>query len=628
MANKIAGLTIEIGGETTGLTKALTGVNKQSRDLQSELREVDKLLKLDPKNSELIAQKQKILAESISNTKDKLDTLKEAEKQAQAQFEKGDIGEEQYRAIQREVIKTEEELKKLEKTAKEFGGSLTQSFKNAGKDMQEFGGKVKGAGEAFAPVSAGAGALLAGIVANTEATKEYREEMGKLETAFTTNGHSAEAAEQVYSDFYALLGETDRSVEAVNHLAKLTTTQEELADWTTIATGVYATFGDSLPIEGLTEAANETAKVGQVTGPLADALNWAGISEDAFNESLKKCNSEQERSTLITDTLNGLYGEAAEKYREVNGDILAANETQDKFNSTMAELGAVTQPIVTEVMSGLVDILSKVAEWVSSLDQGTVKMILTLIAVVAGIAPLLIIIGQVITAVGTITAALPVLGTAFAFLAGPIGIVIAIIAAVIAIGVLLYKNWDTVKEKASQLGKAVSTTFSNIKNSISEKINAAKDTVKGAIDKIKGFFNFKWSLPKLKLPHFSISGKFNLNPPQIPRFSVDWYKDGGILTRPTIFGALGNKLLAGGESGTGGEAILPLNRLIPIMAEAMKSLGMGSGNDEMVYLLRKIAEKDTNLYLDGKELTNGMMDHIDDGLNKRVYDSSWATGGI
>lgn len=540
MANKIAGLTIEIGGDTTGLTKALGDVNKQSKNLQSELRETDKLLKLDPKNTTLIAQKQKLLAESVDNTTDKLGKLKDAEKQAQAQFAKGDVGEDQYRAIQREVIKTEEELKKLEKAAKDFGGSMKQSLKNTGKDIQDFGGKVKGAGQAFAPVSAGAAAVLTGLVANTEATKEYREEMGKLETAFTTNGHSAEAAEKVYKEFYGLLGETDRSVEAVNHLAKLTTTEKELTDWTTIATGIFATFGDSLPIEGLTEAANETAKTGALTGVLADALTWAGVSEDEFKEKLEGATTEQERSKLIAETLMGIYSESANKYREVNGELITANKTQDEFNSTMAELGEVTQPLVNDVMGGLVDVLGKVIDWIKNLDEGTLKMILTILAVVAGIAPLLIIIGQVITAVGAITAALPVLGAAFALLTGPVGLVIAIVGGLIAAGVLLFKNWDTIKEKAGEIWEGIKTTFS------------------GAINFIKGLFNFEWSFPKIKMPHFNIQGKFSLSPPSIPKLGVEWYKEGGIFTKPQVIGV--------GEGGEP-EGVFPLSFL--------KSLGLG-----------------------------------------------------
>ena len=132
-----------------------------------------------------------------------------------------------------------------------------------------------------------------------EETREYREDLGKLETAFKTAGLSTELATKTYKDFYSVLGEEDRSVEAVNHLAKFVDTEQDMAKWTDICAGVWGTFGDSLPIEGLTEAANETAKVGQVTGPLADALNWAGESEDAFNEKLAACSRSEEHTSEL-----------------------------------------------------------------------------------------------------------------------------------------------------------------------------------------------------------------------------------------------------------------------------------------------------------------------------------------
>lgn len=538
MANKIAGLTIEIGGETSGLNKALADVNKKSKDLQSELREVDRLLKLDPKNTELITQKQKLLAESVENTKSKIDTLKESEKQAQEQFKQGKIGEEQYRALQREVIKTEEELKKVEKAAKDFGGSMTQGLKNAGNDIKDFGVKVKGAGEVFMPVSAGAAGLLTGLIANTEATKEYREEMGKLETAFTTSGHSVEDAEMVYGEFYKLLGETDRSVEAVNHLAKLTSTQEELASWTTIATGVYATFGDSLPIEGLTEAANETAKTGELTGVLADALNWAGISEADFKTKLESTNTEKERSELITETLNGLYGEAAEKYREVNGELLEANENELKLNEATAKLGEIMQPLINDILAPLITKLTEIVDWFVNLDDGTQKTILTIIAVVAAIGPLLIIIGNVITVVGTITAALPVLGAAFAVLTGPIGIVIAAVAGIIAIGVALYKNWDEVKAKAIEFKDNLIATFEQIKSDITEKVNLLiESALTWGKNLVEGFWNGIESLNdwiKKKVQGFAegigstIKDFFGINSPSTLMAEYGMYIDQGL----------------------------------------------------------------------------------------------------
>ena len=171
-------------------------------------------------------------------------------------------------------------------------------------NFQKLGGSIKTALKGASVALAG---IATALVGTAVATEEYRVNQAKLNTAFEMAGAKAGTAQKVYSDLYKTLGDSDVAVEAANHLAQMTTNEKDLAEWTTIATGVYATFGDSLPIEGLTESANETAKVGQVTGSLADALNWAGISEDEFNKKLAACNSEQERTALIQDTLMGKY---------------------------------------------------------------------------------------------------------------------------------------------------------------------------------------------------------------------------------------------------------------------------------------------------------------------------------
>lgn len=375
MASKnIKGLTIEIGGDTTKLGKALQDVEKKSRDLSSELGQINRLLKMDPGNADLLAQKQQVLADAVENTRKKLDTLKEAERQVQQQFERGEVSEEQVRALQREIIATTKKMGSYEQAAKETADAVDKlgddaedtgdEAKKAGKKVDDFGdaaeraekssGKlgstlVNAAKVGLAAVGAAAGAMVTGLVASAEATREYRTEMGKLDTAFTTAGHSSEAAATTYKTLQGVLGETDQAVEAANHLAKLTSNEQDLQKWTDICTGVYATFGASLPIEGLTEAANETAKVGQVTGPLADALNWAGVSEDAFNEKLAACSSEQERQALIMETLNGLYTDAATKYRETNAEVIRANEANEAWTASMAEVGGAIEPILTDI---------------------------------------------------------------------------------------------------------------------------------------------------------------------------------------------------------------------------------------------------------------------------------------
>lgn len=381
MANTIKGLTVEIGGDTTKLGKALENVNKKSRELSSELGSINKLLKLDPGNADLLAQKQKVLADAVSNTREKLDKLKEAEKQVQAQFERGEVSEAQVRELQREIIATTKKLESYEKAAEETAEALdklgdnsddvedgTKKTKKGADDasdsLDDLADSADKAGDAseglgsklgsvaktgLAAVASAATAAIGALIGSAEATREYRTEMGKLDTAFTQNGHSSETAKKTYQSLQGVLGETDQAVEAANHLAKLTDNEKDLEKWTDICTGVYATFGASLPIEGLTEAANETAKTGALTGSLADALNWAGVNEEKFQAQLDACSTEQERQALITETLNGLYAETAEKYKETNAEIIRANEANEAWMSSMAEIGAVIEPILTDV---------------------------------------------------------------------------------------------------------------------------------------------------------------------------------------------------------------------------------------------------------------------------------------
>ena len=352
-ANTIKGLTVEIGGDTTKLGKALEDVNKKSADLSSELGDINRLLKLDPGNVDLLSQKQKVLGSALENTKQKLDKLKEAEAQVQKQFERGEATEAQVRALKREIIATEKKVGSYEKAIEETNDALQKhgkASKDAEKAAGDLGGKLASVAKAgFGALTAAAGAALGGLVASAEATREYRTDMGKLDTAFTTAGHSSEAATKTYQALQGVLGDSAQAVEAANHLALLANNEQDLAKWTDIATGVYATFGASLPIENITEAANETAKTGAIVGGLADALNWAGVSEEEFQAKLDACTTEQERQALITETLNNLYGDAAAKYRETNAEVIRANEANEAWTASMAEAGAAVEPILTDV---------------------------------------------------------------------------------------------------------------------------------------------------------------------------------------------------------------------------------------------------------------------------------------
>lgn len=374
MANKIKGLTVEIGGDTTKLGKALEDVNKKSKDLSSELGDINRLLKLDPGNTDLLAQKQKVLADAVENTGEKLKKLKEAEKQVQEQFKRGEVSEEQVRALQREIIATEKKMSSYEKAVEETNDAL-KGMDDTTEDVEESSGKLGEtlatvAKTGLAAVATAATALVTGLVASAEATREYRTEMSKLDTAFTTNGHTSEAALGAYKELQGVLGETDQAVEAANHLALLTENEQDLATWTgDILPGIFATFGASLPLEGLTEAANHTAKLGEVQGPLADALEWVGITTDDFNASLAACSTEQERAALIMSTLQGVYGEASATYKETNAEVIRANQANEAWMASMAGVGGAIEPILTDVKMMGAALLSDAVPGVQALAE-------------------------------------------------------------------------------------------------------------------------------------------------------------------------------------------------------------------------------------------------------------------
>lgn len=390
----VEGISVEIGGNTTKLTKALDSVKYETNSIQKELKEVERLLKLDPGNVELLAQKEQLLAKQFDITKSKLEGLRKAKELTDKDMQNGtEVNEKEYRLLQREIVNTEQALKQMENATESVNDAIDKVGKSAddtGDSLGKMSGaekNISGTGKALGALktigsgvgtamTAVAGATVAAggaLIAAAETTREYREDMNRLDAAFVSAGKTADSARQSYSDFYAVLGESDRSVEAVNHLAKLCNTEEELAQWSTICAGVSATFGDSLPIEGLTEAANETAKVGQVTGPLADALNWAGISEDKFNRQLALCNSEQERAALITSTLAGTYQTAAAEFENMNADVMASREATLQLNEAMATIGAAVEPILTKLKLMGAEAFEGIANGINLLLNGNIE---------------------------------------------------------------------------------------------------------------------------------------------------------------------------------------------------------------------------------------------------------------
>lgn len=561
--------------------------------------------------------------------------------------------------ISAEINKFKQNVNDAKKKIKDFIKEGTKDFGALNEEFQ----KVGNASKKFLGITAGAvtGAATA-LLALGASTKEYRQQQAMLTTAFETAGGSAESAKKTYNDLYRVLGDGGQATEAAQHLAQLTTEEKALSEWTNICQGVYATFGESLPVESLTEAVNHSAKLGEVQGTLADALEWSGINMDEFNEQLFWCNSESEREKLIRDTLNGVYSDAAAAYETNNAQVLAQNDAQAQLSETMAQLGEATAPIMTMLTTLAVDILGQLMPHIQeiadkygpSISETLIKvgdaigkvigwiadnweLVSTLAIIIAGIAAALTVFSTVMGIVNAVMAASPVTWIVLA--------IVAAIAALVAIIVVVIKHWDEIKAVTikvwnaivdaiktaidwivnlfksiinwvkenwqglllllvnpfagafkllydncegfrnivNNLFNSIKTTFTNIGNTIKEKFNAAANTVKSIIDKIKGFFKFEWSLPKLKVPKFAITPAGwelgDLLKGVIPKLGITWNARGGVFDKPALFN-YGNSLQGLGENGA--EAVVPLENNLEWLNKLATMLSDRMGNTPVV----------------------------------------------
>lgn len=455
------------------------------------------------------------------------------------------------------------------KAAKKSGKNIDDSMMQATRKVVAFKDKSVKALTDFANKSvkvagAAVAGLAAGFVALDGATEEYRVAQGKLNAGFQAAGFSADVARKSYRNFYAILGDTDTATEASQLLANMAKNEEEVTKWTRIAAGVHGTFGDSLPIEGLVESANETARTGKVTGVFADALNWVGIMEDDFNAKLEQTTDISKRNQLIMDTLSKTYDKAADSFYANNQQVVNARRNHATLDEMLAKVGDTSSKVKNQlwVLAGAaedgsirsgsaLDWVQKKADaltdWLSNLDLSNLKkqfdekfaqtlqkagdavqwcrdnsdtLIATLkvlagmwavkkvldfnsgltnsISTIGGAITTLLtmtgVLGGQAAATGTATVAQTGLNTAMA--ANPIGAVILAIEALIAVGVLLYKNWDTIKAGAQSLwnkfkdvsiriGTAFSGAFNKVKNAAKTALEWVGDKLSWLNDKIE-----------------------------------------------------------------------------------------------------------------------------------------------
>ena len=270
-----------------------------------------------------------------------------------------------------------EEVSSAEKEAAKTGKTVAEVLDDVGEEAKDAEGGftvLKGAIATF--VGNGLTALVGGLknavgtfISLADETREYRNEMSKLSTAGDEAGYSAEYVKQKYTDLYGVLADETATTTTVSNFMALNAEEKTLNSLLNSSIGIWAKYGDSIPLDGLAESINETAKVGQVTGSLADALNWAGINEDDFNESLAQCTSEQGRQQLIANVLERTYGDLSKSYQESNKSVIDANKAQAEYTATLAEFGAKSEPVVTAVKAGFTELLKEVLKLANGVDM-------------------------------------------------------------------------------------------------------------------------------------------------------------------------------------------------------------------------------------------------------------------
>lgn len=697
MANRIAGITIEIGGDTTKLSKSLQGVDREIGTTRKNLQDIDKLLKLDPGNVELLTQKQQNLVKETDAYKERLENLKSVSKDS--------LSPDEWDALQREIADTEQKIDMMNGKMEEFGSVGEQQLKVAGEKIKGVGDKISGVGTALLPVTGAiAGLGAAGIAAaqdmdngydtiitKTGATGEaldgLTEQMdnifksiptdaetagtaiGGVNTRFGLTGEALGSLSQQFIEFAEINGtDLNNSIDQVDKIMdqfgvdtddagsvlglltqvghdtdlSMDTLYGSLEKNSAMLQQLGLDLPESATLLGNLEASGLNTDVA-MTG-LQKAFQNAqkdGVDfKDALAEAvtgIQNAQTDTEALTIATDLFGKKAGpEMAQAIQEGRfsldelstslGDY--ATTVEDTYNSTLdpwdqlkvatqnlqlagadlaGELLETLQPAIDKV-TGLVQ---KFTEWLGNLDDDQKKTIVRIGLVVAAIGPALIAVGKVVTVVGTVVSVVGKLNTAFTaikaaggifstalgLLTSPLGIAVVAIGAVVTAGVLLYKNWDTVKQFALNLKDSLVTTFNNIKTtltntvdniktaisekfesiktSISDKMNAAKDLVSGIISNIKGFFDFHISWPNIPLPHFGIQPPGwsigDLVKGVIPKLGVQWYRsamdEGQILQSPTIFGYSQGRLLGGGEAGA--EAIVGVNSLRGMIQDAV-----------------------------------------------------------
>ena len=480
MANNIKGITIQIGGDTTGLDKALKGVNGQAREAQNELKEVNKALKLDPTNVELLEQKQRALASAVEATTKKLETLKDAQKQAADQLARGDIGQQQYDALSREIVKTEAELTKAKDAQDKFNISAEQ----ASAKLSAVGDKAQMVADKTKALSAAAAGLVVAIGGAAVKSAAWADDLNTLskQTGLTTEDlqkmqYASELVDVSVDDIAGSMSKMRRAMATDGKQDVFAQLGVSVRDGTGALRDSSDVFYEVL--DRLGKVGNETerdALAMEIFGRSADQL--AGIIDDG-GASLKALGEEAENLGLILDQ------DTLDAMNRVNDQI---DRLKAQAQGQFAKAGAAALEALTPAIEGIVNALSKVLEFIGNLNPEVIKVVTIIAAIVAAISPVAAIIAKIAGLLATLAPLLPVIGTALAALASPVTLVIAGIAALVLVLAELvktiYENWDKIKQKLTDAKDYVVGIFEKIRDAVKEKINAVIDFINSGIEAI------------------------------------------------------------------------------------------------------------------------------------------------
>lgn len=547
---KVKGIIVEIGGDTTSLSKAINSVSADARSTQSELKKIEKLLKMDPTNVVLLKQKQELLNQSIEKTEGVIKSLRAAKDKADSDMANGtQVNEKAYRELERQIEANEITLRNTRQEADKTASAIRDIEDDSLRDVKKAADNAKDSLEGAKNEAAGFGDILkaeliseaAGNIVESlkgvaEETKEYRTIMGSLEVSSEKAGYTADQTKEAYRELFGVLADDQSAATTLANLQALELSQGDLLTLIQSTIGGWATYGDSIPIDSLAEAINETVKAGEVTGTFADILNWgaqegetygvkmreataeneawnqsvadAKTAEDFFNLALQQCSTEAERANLVMQVMaeQGLTA-AGEKWKENNATLVEANQANADLQDQMALLGEKLEPLATK----LTNLVTEALEWFNGLDEGTQNFIIGTVALIAAIGPVTSAFSGVTSSVNSIINILPKMKDTFStvlsfIVSNPVA---AIVAAIVALVVLIGTKGDEIQAMLQKVDDFLQGVFAKdwtevfgpvlggVLNAFFDDLKVLWDSVKqifdGIINFIRGVFTGDWT---------------------------------------------------------------------------------------------------------------------------------------